>query len=603
MALRATFCCCLTLSLLIGKSTQQAEDENKKDEKECEEAWSYVEFMKAELSGRVEEILSELYDAKERGSPTYLEETVAGAMEGVMKVREKLLDRIKQLRKGDIEICEQQNIRQEKVLSGFRRDVMNILLKLVGEDDSPVNLLKTVSRDLLRFKTLVGQEIMRMLMLPQRSSSLPISDNGCVECDVIEELNFIMENLIACAAKEGDGTAEDSPSPDDDSKRKPGDKCMPPNMYSMDLITATDKIDGEIGNLYNKLITAIEEDMRQEYFQKLDFFKQLRSGVNDVITKLVTESDEEKLKKIIERSVNRISNELKSKLRECTQKCGSGGGGCISCAAEIIYDTIAKLNDFKAFFENSDNEAEKKDFVRNDMIRFINVNDEDARDILIDQAKAGNIDQCNEDKLEVFDKIKGPSWMLVNATIFSPMDEVEVMVTAMIGELEKLLDRYCGDVDSGKRREGDGPDCGWREYTQTKEYLEKVDDIIQNALFKAKEDADQITALLGFVDIQGMMDKRVKSLFEDQLQCPDEVDMLKKVFMVKLNRCMAEFMNKKLKFSAMSRSQRISCIKGLRDSMEQRMANLLQKEVEQNLNEIEGESQESGDGEEGGFYN
>jgi len=123
--------------------------------------------------------------------------------------------------------------------------------------------------------------------------------------------------------------------------------------------------------------------------------------------------------------------------------------------------------------------------------------------------------------------------------------------------------------------------------------MERVDDIIQNALFKAKADSDQIEALLGFVDIQGMMDKRVKKLFEEQLQCPEEVDVLKKVFMVKLNRCMAEFLNKKLRFSLMSRGQRIACTKGLRDSMDQRMTQLLQAELEQSLDQIQGSQEDA----------
>ena len=55
-----------------------------------------------------------------------------------------------------------------------------------------------------------------------------------------------------------------------------------------------------------------------------------------------------------------------------------------------------------------------------------------------------------------------------------------------------------------------------------------------------------------------------------------------------LNKCMAEFMNGKLKFSEMSRLQRISCTKELRSSMETRMGKLLQFELEKSLNEIEG---------------
>ena len=54
-----------------------------------------------------------------------------------------------------------------------------------------------------------------------------------------------------------------------------------------------------------------------------------------------------------------------------------------------------------------------------------------------------------------------------------------------------------------------------------------------------------------------------------------------------LNKCMAEFMNGKLKFSEMSRLQRISCTKELRNAMETRMGGLLKAELEKSLNEIE----------------
>jgi hypothetical protein len=54
-----------------------------------------------------------------------------------------------------------------------------------------------------------------------------------------------------------------------------------------------------------------------------------------------------------------------------------------------------------------------------------------------------------------------------------------------------------------------------------------------------------------------------------------------------LNKCMAQFMNGKLKFSEMSRLQRISCTKELRDAMDLRMGKLLQFELEKSLNEIE----------------
>ena len=49
---------------------------------------------------------------------------------------------------------------------------------------------------------------------------------------------------------------------------------------------------------------------------------------------------------------------------------------------------------------------------------------------------------------------------------------------------------------------------------------------------------------------------------------------------------MAEFMNPRVKFSAMPRLVRISCTKGLRNKMEARLATLLKSELEKNLNEF-----------------
>ena len=118
--------------------------------------------------------------------------------------------------------------------------------------------------------------------------------------------------------------------------------------------------------------------------------------------------------------------------------------------------------------------------------------------------------------------------MLVNTTIFSGMDELGVTVDTMIELLEELGKTYCSS--SPALPPPAESNCQWEEYEQTKEYLIKVDDIIQDALFKAKDDS-QMTALLGFVDLQGLYDKRVKKLFEDELVCPEEVNKIKKDYM------------------------------------------------------------------------
>lgn len=568
-----------------------------------EEAWAYVEFLKADVNEKVEVILQKtLYEAREKKGFTVLEETVSKTMEQVMEIRESLLKRIKDLRKEEIKTDPEQNIKQEEMLSEFRMEIMTILLKLVDKDAASIDKLKEISQDLLRFKMSISNEIMRMLMLPQATSSgkqaQPTGD--CSECDVLKDISFKIENLVACADKEeGEDAQEQEQEPEADAaaedgsgdKAKPGDECMPPAMYAMELIGVNELIDTEIKNLYNNIVTTTEEEERQKLFKKLEEYKSLRNTVDDMITKLMSQTDDDKLKKLVKRSLGRVNTELKTKLKDCQAQCGPGG--CESCAADVLYDAIAKMNDYKTFFNNTDDEEAKKEFVRADVIKYINDNNNEAREILIKKATEGEIDECEQEKSDIYKMTKAPMWMLVNTTIFSGIDELEVMVDAMIIQLEELLQQYCGsDVVTPSTNTGDdGPNCEWEEYEQTKEYLIKVDEIIQEALFKAKDDSAQMTALLGFVDIQGQYDKRVKKLFEDELVCPDEVKMIKKEYMPQLNKCMAEFMNGKLKFSEMSRLQRISCTKELRNAMESRMGKLLQFELEKSLNEIEQDSE------------
>jgi len=580
-----------------GGDAAGAEGKSAEDEDGDEEAWQYVEFLKGEVNEKVEVILQKtLYEAREKKGFTVLEETVSATMEQVMEIRESLLKRIKALRKEEIKTDPEQNIKQEQMLSEFRMEIMTILLKLVDKDAASIDKLKEISQDLLRFKMSISNEVMRMLMLPQAKAGKQTQPTGdCSECDVLKDISYKIENLVACADKEEgeDGEeqeqepAEDAPEEGADDKAKPGEECMPPAMYAMELIIVNELIDTEIKNLYNNIVTTTEEEERQKLFKKLEEFKSLRDTVDDMITKLMSQTDDDKLKKLVKRSLGRVNTELKTKLKDCQAQCGPGG--CDSCAADVLYDAIAKMNDYKTFFNNTDDEEAKKEFVRGDVIKYINDNNNEAREILIKKATEGEIDDCEQEKSDIYKMTKAPMWMLVNTTIFSGVDELEVMVDAMIIQLEELLQQYCGsdEVTPSTQTGDDGPNCEWEEYEQTKEYLIKVDEIIQEALFKAKDDSAQMTALLGFVDLQGQYDKRVKKLFEDELVCPDEVKMIKKEYMSTLNKCMAEFMNGKLKFSEMSRLQRISCTKELRNAMEKRMGKLLQFELEKSLNEIE----------------
>merc|ERR1712123_96591 len=243
MAWLREWLCVLLLVLAVAQAQDDAPAEGdaagaegKSAEDGDEEAWQYVEFLKGEVNEKVEVILQKtLYEAREKKGFRVLEETVSKTMEQVMEIRESLLKRIKALRKEEIKTDPEQNIKQEQMLSEFRMEIMTILLKLVDKDAASIDKLKEISQDLLRFKMSISNEVMRMLMLPQATTSKQQQPTGdCSECEVLKEISFKIDNLVACADKEEgeDGEeqeqepAEDAPEEGADDKAKPGGECM-----------------------------------------------------------------------------------------------------------------------------------------------------------------------------------------------------------------------------------------------------------------------------------------------------------------------------------------------------------------------------------------
>ena len=118
-------------------------------------------------------------------------------MTQVMEIRESLLDRIKMIRKEEIYVDPDQNIRQEEMLADFRMSVMEILLKLVDKNAAKTEHLKAISQDLLRFKIALGNEVMRILMLPEKTSGpvRPDRDQSCFQCaSLVDIRNIVVMN-------------------------------------------------------------------------------------------------------------------------------------------------------------------------------------------------------------------------------------------------------------------------------------------------------------------------------------------------------------------------------------------------------------------------
>lgn len=525
-------------------------------------------------------------------------------MTQVMEVRQKILDRIKCIRKEEegCAVDENSNVKQEQKLSELRMEIMGILLKLVDKDAASVEKLKAISQDLLKFQANIRTEIMRILMLPTSEGRTRPPAGDCSQCEALKNITTEVENLIACAEKEAEpaGDAADAPPADDAPAADAGGdgevtetaECPPPEMFIMSLISMIESIDKEIENLYTFIIQSTEEEERSKFTKELQDYKTKRDTIDDLITKLTGEEDAEKIKKAVKRGLTRIGSELKSQLAECQSQCDTGG--CESCGADILFEAVDKMEELNSTLASGDSNEEKQENVRSELIKYLTDLSAKSREILVQKAQDGALEQCEEEKFNVYKQIKPPMWMLVNSTIFNEIDETQVMVEALIDLMKGLKVQFCGVEEGDPPRDlgEEGPNCQWEEYQQTKEYLDKIDVVIQDSLFKSTDDGSKLDAILGFVDIQSMFDTRVKKLFENELVCSEEATFIKKTYMDQLNACMIEFMSPRVKFSEMSRQDRIQCTKNLRTTMETRMADLLRIELENSLNDIGPEADE-----------
>ena len=334
----------------------------------------------------------------------FLEETVSQTLKQVMEIRESLLNRIKDIRKEVIKTDETQNVKQEAMLSDLRMEIMTILLKLVDKDAANIDKLKEISKDLLNFKMSVSSEIMRILMLPQ-STSNPTPDPPNLEdcpCGVLTNISEKIDNLLKCA--EG-GAKDGAKDADEDTEEASGD-CPPPEMYAMELITINEEIDTDIKNIYNSLVSTVEDDVRKKLFKDLNDKKSIREGIDELITKLMTQTDKEKLTKSLSRDLGRIDRQLKPILAACMLQCDGGSDGC-GCGSEILQESIDKMEGYKIAFENIEDDEAKKEFVRSDLIKYINDVNNERRDILIKKATdQESFTDCDKQKLDVYKTTK-----------------------------------------------------------------------------------------------------------------------------------------------------------------------------------------------------
>ena len=94
-----------------------------------------------------------------------LEVTVSNVLESTLEIRDKILDRLKNIREGKQEICKDQNVGQEDFLSMVRMEMMRVILKIIEEGEATTDRLQVKIIHFKFFVKLVSQKNLLMKLL------------------------------------------------------------------------------------------------------------------------------------------------------------------------------------------------------------------------------------------------------------------------------------------------------------------------------------------------------------------------------------------------------------------------------------------------------
>ena len=136
-----------------------------------------MDFLKADLSDGIEAVLEKTLF----GVQTDLEDIAAETFAQLMGIREKIVERTKELRSSG------GNLRQLEILGVFSEEMMRIILEVVNQEINSFEKLREVTESLLRLKERISNEIVRSLI----SMSPPSPSPSPGDCEEEEEQHTV----------------------------------------------------------------------------------------------------------------------------------------------------------------------------------------------------------------------------------------------------------------------------------------------------------------------------------------------------------------------------------------------------------------------------
>merc|ERR1719458_920608 len=195
----------------------------------------------------------------------------------------------------------------------------------------------------------------------------------------------------------------------------------------MELITANGKLDEDIALLYTQIIESTNETVRTESLDMLTMLKEQREKIDVHISNLLEEEEDEKIKKYV---TSTMRGDIINKYEDCLEEnCKGTSVPCESCGATKVDEMKEKMREYTANLNSQREDEDKKEFIREDLINYINKLNQDSRKLVTKKVTDGPLEKCEEEELKVIETCKGPMWMLVNTTIFETVDSVTEVVS------------------------------------------------------------------------------------------------------------------------------------------------------------------------------
>ena len=152
---------------------------------------------------------------------------------------------------------------------------------------------------------------------------------------------------------------------------------------------------------------STNETVRTESLDMLTMLKEQREKIDVHISNLLEEEEDEKIKKYVTSTMRGDIINIKIKYEDCLEEnCKGTSVPCESCGATKVDEMREKMREYTANLNSQKKDEDKKEFIREDLINYINKLNQDSRKLVTKKVTDGPLEKCEEEELKVIEDCK-----------------------------------------------------------------------------------------------------------------------------------------------------------------------------------------------------